>query len=78
LARPPVKSWGTRRGLGFEPVFLSDEDDWLYRPVKYGMCKYESLIDGTLDLVDIAIMNEVLDVYQENERRAYESARSKD
>lgn len=52
---------------------MSDGDDWLYRPAKAGMCKYESLLDCTLDLEDIAIMNEVLDVYAENERRAYEA-----
>ena len=34
-----------------------------------GMCKFESLKDGTLDLVDIAKMNDALDVEAENERR---------
>lgn len=33
------------------------------------MCKYESVIDGTLSLFDIAKMNDVLDVMQENEAR---------
>ena len=31
------------------------------------MCKYESLIDGTLDLFDIALMNDALDVVADNE-----------
>ncbi|WP_431605504.1 DUF6889 family protein [Acinetobacter soli] len=31
------------------------------------MCKYESLKDGTLDLNDIALMNEALDVVADNE-----------
>lgn len=31
------------------------------------MCKYESLIDGTLDLADIALMNDALDVVADNE-----------
>ena len=32
------------------------------------MCKYESLIDGTLGLADLALMNDALDVQDENER----------
>ena len=39
------------------------------RPVIAGMCKYESLRDGTLNLGDIALMNEALDVRDENGRR---------
>ncbi len=42
------------------------------RPVLAGMCKYESLQDGTLDLVDIALMNDALDVKVDNERLARE------
>ncbi|WP_442872388.1 DUF6889 family protein [Acinetobacter sp. IRS14] len=37
------------------------------RPVIKGMCKYESLINGTLDLADIALMNDALDVVADNE-----------
>jgi hypothetical protein len=36
------------------------------------LCRYESLIDGTLDLADIAILNEALDVREENSRRMRE------
>jgi hypothetical protein len=43
--------------------------DWILRPVVYGMCKYESLIDGTLDLCDVATLNEAIDVKNENEYR---------
>jgi hypothetical protein len=39
------------------------------RPVLEGLCKYESLTDGTLDLADVARMNDALDVRSENERR---------
>lgn len=39
------------------------------RPALEGMCKYESLKDGTLDLEDVALMNDELDVRAENERR---------
>jgi len=48
---------------------MSDETDWLMRPVLAGMCLYESLIDGKIDLVDIARMNEALNVREENQRR---------
>ena len=44
-------------------------EDWIMRPVLEGCCKYESLIDGTLDLEDVARMNEALDVKYENESR---------
>ena len=48
---------------------MASGEDWLMRPVLEGLCKYESLLNGTLDLVDIARMNEALDVKFENERR---------
>lgn len=48
---------------------MADEEDWLLRPVLEGCCKYESLIDGTLDMVDIDLLNEALDVREENRSR---------
>ncbi len=48
---------------------MASGEDWLLRPVLEGMCRYESLTDKTLDLEDIARMNDVLDVRAENERR---------
>lgn len=39
------------------------------RPVMEGLCKYESLKDGTLDLADFARMNDWLDLKAENEDR---------
>lgn len=48
-------------------------EDWLLRPVMRGMCKYESLKDGTLNLSDIANMNEAIDVEEENKMRIRES-----
>jgi hypothetical protein len=32
-----------------------------------GLCKYESLVDGTLGLEDIAFLNDALDVRSANE-----------
>lgn len=46
---------------------MPNQEDWLLRPVVKGMCKYESIIDGTLDLADIALMNDALDVVADNE-----------
>ncbi len=37
------------------------------RPVIKGMCKFESLKNGELDLLDIALMNDALDVVADNE-----------
>jgi len=43
------------------------------RPVLRGMCRYESLINGALDLADVALMNDALDVQDENEERYREA-----
>lgn len=40
------------------------------RPVLRGLCRYESLIDGSVGLLDLARMNDALDVSDENEARA--------
>ncbi len=50
-------------------VTMPDNEDWVMRPAIEGVCKYESLIDGTLGLLDVARMNDALDVKWENERR---------
>lgn len=43
--------------------------DFLLRPVSRGWCRYESLKDGTLDMVDLADMNDAISVMEENARR---------
>lgn len=43
-------------------------------PVLAGLCKYESLNDGTLDICDIGLMNDALHVRGDNERLAREAA----
>lgn len=43
------------------------------RPVLAGMCKLESLLDGTLDLEHVAWANEALTVQGDNERRYREA-----
>jgi hypothetical protein len=49
---------------------MAESEDWLFRPVIRGMLKAESLIDGSVDLEFIALLNEVIDVEQENQYRA--------
>ncbi len=39
------------------------------RPVLRGCCSYESLIDGKLNLLDLARLNDAIDVADENARR---------
>jgi hypothetical protein len=39
------------------------------RPWIEGKHHYESLLDGTLGLMDIALMNDALDIAAENDRR---------
>lgn len=48
---------------------MADGTDFLMRPVLRGMVKYESLRDGTVDLNDVARMNDAIDVEQENALR---------
>lgn len=48
---------------------MADGEDWLMRPVIEGLCSYESLKDCSLDLADLAKMNDALDIKAENESR---------
>ena len=55
---------------------MADGEGFLMRPILAGMCHYESITNGALDLWDFVIMNEALDVRDENEARIY-AARAK-
>lgn len=57
---------------------MPDGLDWLLRPAVRGMCRYESLKNGSLDLADVAAMNDALDVAAENERRYLAALKHKD
>lgn len=61
--------------MTFDAVRLPDGMDFVMRPVLRGLCKYESLKDGTLDLCDIADMNDAISAMDENAHRASEAAR---
>ena len=56
---------------------MGDGTFWVMRPVVQGMISYESLMNGTVNLGDIAACNEALDVVAENEFRAQEAASKK-
>ena len=65
-------------GVGFEPATLPDGEDWLWRPYMRRYCEYRELIDGTLSIEDVAMMNDLIDLYDENDARrqdAQEKAR---
>lgn len=51
-------------------------EEVLFRPVLRGMLKAESLLDGSVDLQFVMLLNEALTIEQENERRAIEAARA--
>jgi hypothetical protein len=57
-----MNEWMDRVRLGpnFEALF-EDGEDWLWRPVSEGTCRAESIIDGTLTLEHIAILNALID-----------------
>lgn len=46
------------------------------RPVLRGLCRYESILDGTLSLCDIADLNDAIDAMDENSYRAQEAAKN--
>ena len=45
---------------------MVEGEDWILRPVFRGLLKGESLVDGTVDLEYVALLNEALDVEAEN------------
>jgi hypothetical protein len=48
---------------------MLEEEDWIFRPVVRGVLRGESLLDGTVDLAFIVLLNEALDVDAENQYR---------
>ncbi|WP_443111515.1 DUF6889 family protein [Burkholderia sp. FERM BP-3421] len=45
---------------------LPGGEDWILAPVLEGLCTFESLKDGTLDLADVALLNDALAVRADN------------
>lgn len=56
---------------------MPDGLDLIMRPVLRGMCKMESLLDGTLSLEHIALMNEAIDSFEDARAHAEKVTRSK-
>lgn len=56
---------------------MPNGEDWLFRPLLRGMFKYESLLDGSLDIGDIRKMNMALDLEAENTYRSNEHNKNK-
>jgi hypothetical protein len=50
--------------------------DWLLRPVDAGYILYTSLLNGEVNLSDVARMNDAITVKMENQARAEKSART--
>lgn len=55
---------------------MASGEDWLLRPVLRGLCSYESLKNCTLDLCDVAVLNEAIDVEETNRVRVQEALSS--
>jgi hypothetical protein len=58
-------------------VRLPEDLDYIMGPVEAGMCKFESLLDGSLDISHVDLMNDTLRAKSENEARAHEAWRRK-
>lgn len=54
---------------GVSYISMVEGEDWLFRPVTRGLLRGESIIDGTVDIAYIALLNEVIDVEIENTAR---------
>lgn len=50
---------------------MANGEDFLFRPILRGVLRIEQLTDCSVDLNDIADLNDALDVLDENEHRAY-------
>ncbi|QIP56828.1 DUF6889 family protein [Hafnia alvei] len=48
---------------------MATGEDYLLRPVEAGLISYPELKDGSVDLADIALMNDYLDMKADNQYR---------
>lgn len=56
-------------GGSVDYIGMIEGEDWLMRPVLRGLIKGESLIDGSVDLEFVSMLNEAIDVEDENRAR---------
>lgn len=48
---------------------MVENEDWLFRPVMKKMITADKLLDGSIDLAFVALMNEAISVESENNHR---------
>ena len=78
LVRTPLRFQSVVPSPNFVPVGHTNKMlNWLLRPVARDKCKLHELHDGTYDLCDIALMNEMIDIDLENSYRAHRAAEAK-
>ncbi len=63
----------TPSASGVSYISMQEQEDWLFRPVLRGMIRGESLMDGSVDLNYISLLNEAIDVEMENQYRFHQS-----
>jgi hypothetical protein len=51
---------------------MASGEDFIFRPILAGLCKFEAVKEKAIDLYDLARMNEALDIDAENKRRVRE------
>jgi hypothetical protein len=52
------------------------DEDMMFRPVLRGMLAAERLLDGSVDLAFVMLLNEAIDIELENRRRVQEAMKS--
>ncbi|WCS27228.1 hypothetical protein LOK46_10545 [Methylobacterium sp. NMS14P] len=70
----PVSFDRIEEGPSYDPVLMPDGQSWLFAPMQHKHCLYSELFDGTLDLRDVARMNDLIAVSNENRSRARKAA----
>lgn len=75
MERPKFQSQPSLDAVVYSPVNMPRGEDWLWRPVDRGLCSYLDVVNGNLQIHDIAKMNDILAVREENESRARNAAK---
>ena len=75
FCREPVNFERRAPAPNYKPAVLGGVRDFVMCPVVNGLCKMESIYDGSLSLADFALMNDALALRAENEHRAREAAK---
>ena len=68
---------GIGNGLDVNYVSMPNNLDFALRPVSKGYITYDKLKDGSLTMYDLAILNDMIDVQNENEQRMMDAHKAK-